>query len=93
MQGHTDSKSTLRGGYKEGEERRSTTSVGLYSSESIQNNQSNYNRYTNQYTSYIASSNTNIKAKGNNSMIQRQLKNRVVKNIWINSQHKDKFIA
>ena len=93
LQGHTDSKNSLRGGWRDGEERRSTSSIGFYASEKGLNPQSSYNRYINQYTSYIAASNPSLKAKGNHSMIKRKLKSRGAKNICISSIYKDNFNA
>lgn len=66
-----------------GEDRRSASSIGFYMADRNQNSQSSYNRYVkNQYASTIANSKAGVKAKSNNSMIQRQLKSRGVKNMY-----------
>jgi hypothetical protein len=74
-----DSVKTLRSG----DERRSTSSVGVYMTDRHPNPKTSYNRYViNQYASTISNSKTSLKAKGNSSMIQRQLKNRGIKNMY-----------
>ena len=75
---HTDSKSTLRGTFREVEDRRSTSSIGFYNTDRKQQS-----RYIG-----VGGSNTSLKAKGNSSMIQRQLKSRIIKGIWVSQNQK-----